>query len=205
MDIKDLQQYAPQKIFLVQGTDAVFDTLLETAIAVDPFSYSLSTPRFTAQHAKNIVTLMSEGQGEERIILIYFSVFSPDAAQMLLKSLEEPDLYTTVVFVTPYPYIVPQTIRSRVLIIHTDAVATMTLPFKTSADALLYIKDEFGKESDDDAATKRARAIELLDALEMKVKGKPELAYYIYEAKDMLFKANMPTKYVLEYAVSMVL
>jgi DNA polymerase III delta prime subunit len=205
MHIDELKTFHPQKIFLVQGTDASFDTLLASAIVIDPFTYSLSAPRFTASHARNIVTLMSEGQGEERTLLIYFSVFSPDAAQILLKSLEEPDMYTTVAFVTPYPYTVPQTIRSRLTILHSDVETKASLPFKTANEALTFIKDEFGKESEDDAATKRARAIEFLDALETQLKGKPKLASYIYEAKDMLFKANMPTKFVLEYAVSMVL
>lgn len=205
MDIKELQALAPQKIFLLQGNDATFDTLLASAVAIDPYTFSLFVPRFTASHARNIVTIMSEGQGEERMLLIYFSVFSPDAAQILLKSLEEPDLQTLVVFVTPYPYTVPQTIRSRVALLHTELEQTETLPFKTAAAALTFIKDEFGKESEDDAATKRARAIEFLDALELQVRGKPEALRYVYEAKDMLFKANMPTKYVLEYAVSMAL
>ena len=66
-----------------------------------------------------------------------------------------------------------------------------------------YIKNNFGGEADDDAAHKRAKATLLLDTLESSTKKDPTKSRAIYEAKHMLFAANMPTKYVLEYAVTM--
>jgi hypothetical protein len=45
----------------------------------------------------------------------------------------------------------------------------------------------------------------MLDMLEAQVRSNSKKAAIIYKAKDMLFSANMPTKYVLEYAVSMAL
>jgi hypothetical protein len=70
---------------------------------------------------------------------------------------------------------------------------------------LAQIKEEFGGDADEDAATRRAHAIDMLDMLEAHVRTSPQKAAIIYRAKEMLFSANMPTKYVLEYAASMVL
>lgn len=203
-DITELEQYAPQKIFLVQGSEEYFNDLLSKTLAIDPFLFSLSTPRLTMEHARTIVSYINEGTGESRMCLVYFSVFSPDAAQVLLKSLEEPDMHTRVVFVTPYPYLVPQTIRSRIMLIAGDTEHINEIAISTKDAALLYIKKEFDADTDD-ASVRRARAVVFLDALEKKMRKDPEKADLIYKAKHMLFYANLPTKYVLEYAVSMTL
>jgi hypothetical protein len=109
--------------------------------------------------------------------------------------------------ITPYPYTVPATIRSRVRLVHTENMGFVATPFSVTnrTDMLELVKKEFGSESDDDAATRRARAVELLDTLEHHVKGHPIKAVTIYTAKKLLLTANMPTKFVLEYAVSVVL
>jgi hypothetical protein len=200
----DLAAYAPQKMFLIAGGEAFFESLLSSAREVDTFASALFVPRLTIDHAHDIATFLTEGMGEERIFIVYFAVFSPEAAQVLLKSLEEPDLATTLIFVTPHPYTVPQTIRSRVSLLQGEHTAQV-LPFKNKIDAYTYIKEEFGGEAEDDAATKRARAVHLLNALEVHAAKDPVKAQSVYEAKHMLFRANMPTKYVLEYAVTMVL
>jgi len=150
---------------------------------------------------------INEGTGEARLVMCFFSIFSPDAAQVLLKSLEEPDMDTTVVLMTPYPYLVPATIRSRTRLIHTDITPEQSHAIKViSRDAMLaQIKEEFASDADEDAATRRAKAVQLLDMLEAHVRKHPAKASIIYKAKDMLFAGNLPTKYVLEYAASMVL
>lgn len=204
MQLSDFTKYLPQKMFIVSGDEGVFETLLASAQEEDPFTYGLSVPRLTIDHARDIATFLCEGTGEKRIYIVYFTVFSPEAAQVLLKSLEEPDMETTLIFVTPHPYTVPQTIRSRVLLI-TNTFVQGTLPFKTKAEALAFIKENFGGDAEEDAATKRSRAVHLLNALETAVSGSPLKAKSIYEAKDMLYNANMPTKYVLEFAVTMAL
>jgi predicted transcriptional regulator len=67
-----------------------------------------------------------------------------------------------------------------------------------------YVKENFGSESDEDASVRRAKATVFLDQLEQHVRNSPEKSKVVYEAKEMLFKANMPTKQVVEYAVAMV-
>jgi hypothetical protein len=67
-----------------------------------------------------------------------------------------------------------------------------------------YVKETFGTDSEEDASVRRAQATVFLDAIEQHVRTSPEKVQVIYEAKDMLFKANMPTKQVVEYVVSMV-
>jgi hypothetical protein len=207
MTIEDFAQHAPQKTFLVQGSEKSFDTLLATAMIRNPLTSALSTPRFTVDYAKSLVEFISEGTGEARVFIIFFSIFSPDAAQVLLKSLEEPDTDTTIILMTPYPYLVPATIRSRTMLIHDDAVReVLSHDKKLSREAVLaQIKEEFASDAEDDAATRRANAILLLDKLEAYVRNTPFKAAIIYHAKDMLFSGNLPTKYVLEYAASMVL
>lgn len=194
----------PQRTFLVNGNEAQFESLLASYIVDEPMTQSLMVPRFTMDHARIMGTLMNEGTGEDRAFLIYFSFFTPDAAHVLLKTLEEPDMHTTIILMTPYPYVMPKTIRSRVRLVTTD----MAIPAEivhTRAAALSYIKNEFGSDSEDEAAIRRAKGIAFLDSLEFKARNHHAKAQYVYEAKGMLFAANLPTKFVLEYAVSMVL
>ncbi|HTH93231.1 MAG TPA: hypothetical protein VL576_02005 [Candidatus Paceibacterota bacterium] len=207
MNIQDIFNLAPQRTFLLQGDEKSFDTFVADALITYPFTNVLSTARFTVDHAKNLVTFINEGTGEQRLFIVFFSIFSPDAAQVLLKAFEEPDLDTTVILMTPYPYLVPATIRSRTTLIHNDSTIPQVGPVgKLSREGILaQIKEEFASDAEEDAATRRAKAVEMLDMLEAYVRSTPAKADIIYKAKDMLFKANLPTKYILEYAASMVL
>lgn len=204
--MKLVAEYAPQRTFLIQSTQSAYNRHVAEALVDNSFIHSLSVPRFTVDHARVLATFIAEGTGQQRVYMLFFSVFSPDAAQVLLKSLEEPDLNTTIILMTPYPYTVPATIRSRVMLIHSTEEKEKSAFTITSRDKMLaMIKTEFATDADDDAATRRARAVELLDSLEMNVKDDPKKAGTIYEAKKMLLGANLPTKYVLEYAMSVVL
>jgi hypothetical protein len=209
MTIEDFAALAPQKTFLLQGIESHFDTLLATALVQNPLTNALSAPRFTTDHAKSLVSFINEGTGEQRYFIIFFSIFSPDAAEILLKALEEPDVDTTIILMTPYPYLVPATIRSRTMLIHSDVAPVehqRQEQQKLSRDVVLaQIKEEFASDAEDDAATRRAKAVQLLDLLEAHVRTSAKKADIIYKAKDMIFAGNLPTKYVLEYAASMVL
>lgn len=240
----DFSLYAPQKTFLVQGQHADMVSLQESyqqALKEDDnkkhgakhihtdvvdrdvpdTALFFSAPRFTKDHASQIATFINEGSGGNRILYVFFTLFSPDAAQVILKPLEEPDLTTTIVLMTPYPYAVPQTIRSRVMLMASTAVSTdnemaVGRPLWTKATLQSYVQELCAGDSEEDAATKRARAIALLDELETEVthnkatlgadvKGvskKNANATMLYQAKKMLIVANMPTKFVLEYVVS---
>jgi DNA polymerase III delta prime subunit len=200
----DFTQYLPQRIFLVQGDQSEYETLTQSLQERYELVHGLSVSRFTVDHAKTVAHFALEGDGSERVMVVYFSIFSPDAAQVLLKALEEPDTQTTMVLMTPYPYVVPLTIRSRVGLIQTtraDILATV----RTRAEALEYIKKELSSDGEEDAATRRALAVQMLDELEVASKADPRKALAIYEAKHMLFKANLPTKFVMEYVVTAVL
>ncbi len=207
MTIEDIAALAPQKTFLLQGNELSFDALLATAMVQHPLTSALSVPRFTNDHARSLVEFINEGTGQARVYLVFFSIFSPDAAQILLKSLEEPDRDTTIVLMTPYPYLVPITIRSRVMLMHFHSVTQEVGPpgKMVRDDVLARIKEDFASDAEDDAATRRAKAVELLDLLEAHVRGTPQKADIVYKAKGMLLAGNLPTKYVLEYAASMVL
>jgi len=200
----ELKQYAPQKMFLIEGEASLFDVVVISAKENGVLCESLSVPRFTMEHARYLATYMQEGGGEERVFVLYFAIFSPDAAQVMLKSLEEVDPYTTIIFITPRPHIVPATIRSRMQMIRSDAqehAINETIP-STLTEALAYIKTAFDSD-EEEAAVLRAKATLFLDSLEIKLQDDPKKATYVYEAKQLLFKANLPTKQVLEYAVTM--
>jgi hypothetical protein len=204
MTIDDFASFAPQQTFLLQGTESDFDALLATALVRNPLTNALSVPRFTTDHAKSLVSFINEGTGSQRCYIVFFSIFSPDAAEILLKSLEEPDRDTTIILLTPYPYLVPGTIRSRTMLLHSDIAAAKEQVLVRDV-VLAQIKEEFASDAEDDAATRRAKAVQLLDLLEAHVRATPKKADIVYKAKDMLFAGNLPTKYVLEYTASMVL
>lgn len=205
MSIEDIIARAPQRTFLLQGDESLFEELLASAVVRYPLTNALSVPRFTTEHAKHLVEFIGEGNGETRIYIVFFDIFSSDAAQVLLKSLEEPDLDTIVILITGYPYLVPATIRSRTMLMHSGLVVPHQEVVLSRDAVLAQIKEEFASDAEDDAATRRAKAVHMLDMLEAHVRTTPSKVHIIYKAKDMLFKANLPTKYVLEYAASMVL
>ncbi len=198
-----LTTYAPQRIFLVQGSEHVFTTYVTQLNQTRELVHTLSVPRFTTDHARDVAQFALEGDGTERGMVVYFSLFSPDAAQILLKSLEEPDPTTTIVFVTPYPYVVPITIRSRVALIHTWNQLQSPMSAFSKSEAFEYVKKELGGDSEEDAATRKAKAIAYLDQLELHHRTDSTKVHAIYTAKDMLLQANMPTKFVMEYVLSM--
>lgn len=205
MTIDDITAQVPQRTFLIQHSEEQFDAFLAAMLIAQPFTNALSVPRFTTDHARSLVEFINEGTGEERFYVVFFSIFSADAAQILLKSLEEPDPQTTIILMTPYPYLVPVTIRSRVMLIHSDRQKREAVKSLSRDAVLSQIKEEFASDADEDAATRRAKAIEMLDMFEAYVHASPEKAGIVYKAKNMLFAGNLPTKYVLEYAASMVL
>ncbi len=198
-----LTELAPEQIFLIQGDTVFFDSFVENIsekiTSVEYFKLS----RFGKEDAQTLVSFNLE-RTPSSWCLVYFDVFMTDAAQILLKTLEEPNEGIYIVLVTPHPYLVPQTIRSRVRLILGNTEME-TPQYLSSKKALLeYVKEVFGKESEEDASTRRAQATVLLDNIEHKVKADPEKLKVVYEAKDMLFKANMPTKQVVEYLVAMI-
>ncbi len=201
MNFSEIKKFYPQKMFLVQGEEVMFDSLLKEIKNIEPLVHSLSVPRFTVDHARNISQFISEGNGKERFFVVFFSFFSIEAANILLKNIEEPDLYTTIIFITPYPYTIPQTIRSRVFLLQ-NTREILDLENLSYTDSVNFVKNELSSESEEDAATRKAKAIIFLDSLEKKFRKNSEKISVIYEAKHMLFKANIPSKYVIDYTIS---
>ncbi len=198
----DLAQHAPQQIFLLQGNKQDFQELVDQYAKEGTLAAMLEAPRFTVEHAQELVEFNLQENGTDRWYVVYFPVFSPDAAQALLKTFEEPGVGIHIVLVTPYPYMVPLTIRSRVGLLVADSVKTAAATL-TKKDAEDFIKNVLG-DDDIDAATKRAGAASVLDMFEAMTRGNTKKANAIYKAKELLFKANLPTKQVVEYAVSVV-
>ena len=198
-----LSSLNPEQIFLLQGSVETFAALIEDISAQTSSLEEQQLSRFTMDDAHTLVTFNLERQPGSWCI-VYFDVFVSDAAQVLLKTLEEPQEGIYIVFVTPHPYLIPQTIRSRVRLIP-ETLLMKKPEYLSSKPALqAYVKETFGTDSEEDASVRRAQATVFLDAIEQHVRTSPEKVQVVYEAKDMLFKANMPTKQVVEYVVSMI-
>lgn len=198
---KTLQSFSPQRVFLVQGNIETFNTLVEDTLVQISELESQSLSRFTMEDAQRVVEFNLERKSGSWCI-VYFDVFVPEAAQVLLKTLEEPRENIYIVFVTPRPYLIPQTIRSRVRLIP-NIISNIEPKYLSSKQSLLeYVKETFGDDSVD-ASVRRAQATILFDNLEHFFKEDKEKIKTVYEAKDMLFKANMPTKQVVEFLVTM--
>ncbi|MBP6857630.1 MAG: hypothetical protein KBC11_00315 [Candidatus Pacebacteria bacterium] len=198
---KTLQSFSPQRVFLVQGNIETFNTLVEDTLVQISELESQSLSRFTMEDAQRVVEFNLERKSGSWCI-VYFDVFVPEAAQVLLKTLEEPRENIYIIFVTPRPYLIPQTIRSRVRLIP-NIISNKEPKYLSSKQSLLeYVKETFGDDSVD-ASVRRAKATTLFDSLEHYVQKDSEKLKVVYEAKDMLFKANMPTKQVVEFLVTM--
>jgi DNA polymerase III delta prime subunit len=198
--------YKPEQVFLIQGDEKVFASLVEDVSKEEVSLEQKKLSRFTMEDAKGLVTFNLERGGNSWCV-IYFDVFVHDAAQVLLKTLEEPREGIYVAFVTPHPYLIPQTIRSRARIVPSEGLVLGDAEhepkyFASKKEVSEYIKI-FGDE-DIEASDRRAMATVFLDELEKHFRADREKAKSIYEAKEMLFKANMPTKQVVEFVVAMV-
>lgn len=199
---KTFLDLAPEQIFLLQGNEKTFAQLVADVSCNTTNLDQQTLSRFTVENAQDVVLFNLERESGAWCV-IYFDVFVADAAQVLLKTLEEPKEGIHIVFVTPHPYLIPQTIRSRVRLVP-NTIEVDTPEYLSSKKSLQeYLKETFSSESDEDASARRAHATVLFDAIEQYVRKEPEKVKSVYEAKDMLFKANMPTKQVVEYLVAM--
>jgi DNA polymerase III gamma/tau subunit len=197
MHIDEFAQFEPVQAFLVQGGEQTYETIINSLVEKRALFSAQSLPRFTIDEARTLVMFNRESN-EGSIYIAYFSVFSPEAAEAMLKTLEEPNTGVRIIFITPYPYLLPATIRSRMMLLATKKEET-----KESKKSILEQIKKEASEKEDDAATRRSRAVALLDTLETSI-DTPAQALSIYKAKEMIFKANMPTKYVLEYVLTMI-
>lgn len=198
-----IKSLSPQQVFLIQGTPSLLSGVVSKLNERHGIAETHVVSRFTMEDAGTLVSWSIDNSGNESWYLVYFDLFVSEAAQVLLKTLEEPGNGIHIVLVTPHPYLVPQTIRSRVRLLLTD-IAIETPHYMSSKKALNeYIKDVLGNE-DIEASDRRAEATKLLDAFEHTMKDDSVKIAYVYKAKEMLYKANMPTKQVVEYLVAMV-
>jgi hypothetical protein len=197
-----LAKLAPQQVFLIQGNRNTFESLFNDLKNNSSSIEGEMLSRFTMEDANNIVSFnLQRGAGSWYVV--YFDVFVNDASQVLLKTLEEPNEGVNIVFITPHPYLIPQTIRSRARLMSIDLQSEIPSYLSSKKDIVEYVKEVFGDDSVE-ASIRRAEATVFLDQLEQYFKDSPEKIKYIYEVKDMLFKANMPTKQVIEYLISMI-
>lgn len=198
---EQLAQYEPQHTFVVQGGESVFNAYTAEIITRGYGLYAKNLARLTVDDATDIREFIMAETGEPQYCVVYFSAFTGGAAEILLKILEEPPIEARIVLITPYPYLVPQTIRSRVRIVSNlqKKEDRVVIDKKNVAERLaLALGDE--KE---EAAIRRERALFFLDDLEYSLKHDKAKAALVYEAKDLLLKGNLPSKQVLEYITTM--
>lgn len=201
--IETITRLTPQQVFLIQGNQDFYTTLLSKLEEVTPTVERIATARFTMEDARAVVSWNNDHAGSEDWLVVYFDIFVADAAQVLLKTLEEPGAHVRIVLITAHPYLIPQTIRSRVRLLLGETGDVVLPEYVRSKKALTeYIKETLTGE-EGDVSERRALAAHLLDLLEHQAKDDAEKLAHIYRAKDMLYKANMPTKQVVEYVAAM--
>lgn len=197
-----LASYEPQHTFLIQGTDALFNSYTAELITRGYALYAKNLARLTVDDATDMRDFIIAETGEPQYCVVYFSAFTGGAAEILLKILEEPPLEARIVLITPYPYLVPQTIRSRVRVVTNLGVAGERVVIdKKNIKELL--ETALGDEKEE-AAIRRERALFFLDDLEYSLREDKQKAKLVYEAKDLLLKGNLPSKQVLEYITTVV-
>lgn len=204
ISLSKIKSFSPQQVFLIQGSQEEAKNFLSAEFKKEFETFNfLNVSQFKIQEAKWLAKFATEGNGHKRVVVIYFRVFSPEAAEVLLKSLEEPDRSTLIIFITPYVYLIPATIRSRAHLI-SDSIHEVE-DFKIEKQQILdYIKNELSKESEEEASTKKSLAIELLDNLERQFRKDLKKIKVIYEAKRMILQSNLPIKFVMDYLVAMI-
>lgn len=198
--LEEIKSFEPHHIFIFKGDVQLYAQFVIELHGNDHFVYTQSYNRFTMDNALDLRSFINDDAGVERYCVVYFTAFSPDAAEVLLKTLEEPPLDARIIFITPYPYLVPHTIRSRVMV-NTNFHKTKKRPLITKGNIAEFLKQALGDEKDE-AALRRERAFEFLDLLEESVADDPEKAIQVFEAKELLIKGNLPSKQVLEFISS---
>lgn len=203
--IETITRLTPQQVFLIQGNQDFYKTLLTTLEESVSTVERIATARFTMEDARAVVSWNNDHAGSEDWLLVYFDIFVADAAQVLLKTLEEPGRNVRIVLITEHPYLIPQTIRSRVRLLLGIQSEDVVLPeyMQSKKSIMAYIKETLSTE-EGDVSERRALAAQLLDMFEHQAKKDATKLRHIYRAKEMLYKANMPTKQVVEYVVTMI-
>ncbi len=200
---EQLASYEPQHTFLVQGTDALFNSYTAELISRGCALYAKNLARLTVDDATDMREFIMAETGEPQYCVVYFSAFTGGASEILLKILEEPPLEARIVLITPYPYLVPQTIRSRVRVVtNFGSTGERVVIDKKNIKELLEVA--LGDEKEE-SAIRRERALFFLDTLEYSFHKDLAKAKLIYDAKDLLLKGNLPSKQVLEYITTVVI
>ncbi len=202
--------FSPQHAFLISGSEYDGQLLFDEGKKKNMFVEYYVQSMLTMEHALFVRSFNTEDTEGDRWIIVSFTFFHIDAVQVLLKTLEEPRPHTYFIFVTPYPYLVPDTIRSRVLLIHNEITTSsdyQSFLKKSLADKFAYVKERFATDDEDSAAERKQLALILLDIYEQNISNvslkKKESLEIIYTAKKMMLKAQLPPKQVLEYVLTM--
>lgn len=202
-----LHSYTPSHVFLIQGGSHTLDKLVYD-LNQENVSHSVyAYPSLTIDIAKELRTAVSDYGEGQHWVLVSFSFFTKDAADVFLKLFEEPYSGMHIILCTPYPYLVPDTIRSRVLFLIGEQEKEKKDNFFTlSIDQKLeHIKKYFGTDAEDEAAVRKAEAFALLDEYERVLHTNKRFSEsrFLYDAKHMIAHAGIPPKQALEYVVTM--
>lgn len=200
------EHYTPVNVFLLQGRSETFVSLVKELQKEKISHIHIHCTSLTIDNARELRTIITDlGEGESWA-LVSFTFFTSEARDVFLKLLEEPYQGVHIVLCTPYPYLVPDTIRSRVLFISEYSSQKYEKDFFTLSlsQKLEYIKKHFGEDSEDDAGGRREEAFVLLDEYEKRIHEEKRFmnADVFFEAKKMIYLSQLSPKQVLEYVVT---
>lgn len=202
-----IHSYTPSHVFLIQGGVGALDTLVQDLKQEEVSHTVFSFPSLTMDIAKELRSNVSAFGEGEHWVLVSFSFFTRDAGDVFLKLLEEPYNGMHIILCTPYPYLVPDTIRSRVLFLIGDDHSTVRAPFFALSldEKLEHIKKFFGTDAEDEAAVRKVEAFAILDEYEKVLHSSKRFSEskFLYDAKRMIAYAGIPPKQALDYVVTM--
>ncbi len=203
-----ITQHPHNKVFIFKGGLASGGELSELLESHDFETYLLTEPKLSLEHAHSLVSLNSERRDRPYYIIASFGVMTPEAHQALLKTLEEPGEEIRFCLITPWPLLLPETIRSRALLFMNgeEGAQSGKKDFTSLPEAaqLAHIKEAFAGEGEIEA--RKYEALTLLDQYERLLKEKNakdgEQLRFLYEAKKWLTEGNLSPKQVMEYVVT---
>lgn len=170
---------------------------------------------FTIDDARALKQLVSQKSQShlKLVVLIETAHFSHQAQHALLKTLEEPHVGVTIIFITPHEHLLLPTLKSRV-VVHYLAKSEIISPIdvkifeRVSVGKRLQMVDEYLKKIKDDEnlhETSRRDALSFLHAYESHLYSTGELSKRhkeyeaIFFAKEYLSDQGSSVKQLLEY------
>jgi len=196
----------------------IFDLLKkEGLLREDTLLYTQTTTFLTVEDASDIKRFISQKSSLDRntLVVVFVDNFSQIAQNALLKTIEECDNNSHIIFATPHEHLLLQTIKSRSLIhfvTHDEEISPLPVSSflrLSSTERIAMIDEYFKKNKNIDSKEMKREISVFLASLEKKayhdVLHKKNNSFFeaIFFAKKYIMNTGSSTKQLLEYVALM--